>query len=292
MSGLGAATILAAYRAACEAELAALKPGNVHAHAAGHGMTVADFVTSAAVSALHVAAPSMAVGARILAAVEATSAACGQNTNLGIVLLAAPLAAAAERSRDLRQSLGGVLAGLTRADAEFTYRAIRLAAPGGLGRSDRHDVASEPTVTLLEAMRAAAGRDRIALQYATCFADVLGLGVGRLLTCRAAGWSEPWATCAAYMAFLGRFADSHVARKHGDATAAAVRERAARLAECLLTADDPASLQPDLLAFDQELKQAGINPGTSADLTVASYFAAALLAAGGEAQSSSKNTIT
>src|SRR5207342_2556160 len=106
-----------------------------------------------------------AVGARILAAVEATSAACGQNTNLGIVLLAAPLAAAAEQPGDLRQSLDEVLARLTRADAILAYRAIRLAAPGGLGTSDRHDVASEPTVTLLEAMRAAAGRDRIAMQY-------------------------------------------------------------------------------------------------------------------------------
>jgi len=28
-----------------------------------------------------------------------------------------------------------------------------------------------------------------------------------------------------------------------------------------------------LLAFDQELKAAGVNPGTSADLTVASLFA-------------------
>ncbi|MCB1637822.1 MAG: triphosphoribosyl-dephospho-CoA synthase [Thiothrix sp.] len=32
-----------------------------------------------------------------------------------------------------------------------------------------------------------------------------------------------------------------------------------------------------MLAFDQELKQQGINPGTSADLVVASLFAATLL---------------
>jgi len=36
------------------------------------------------------------------------------------------------------------------------------------------------------------------------------------------------------------------------------------------------ALQADLLKIDAELKAAGINPGTSADLTVATLFAAAL----------------
>jgi triphosphoribosyl-dephospho-CoA synthase len=34
--------------------------------------------------------------------------------------------------------------------------------------------------------------------------------------------------------------------------------------------------EANLLKFDAELKAAGINPGTSADLTVATLFAAAL----------------
>ena len=49
--GLDAALIGTLYRAACLAELDALKPGNVHAFAAGHRMVVADFITSADVSA-------------------------------------------------------------------------------------------------------------------------------------------------------------------------------------------------------------------------------------------------
>ena len=36
------------------------------------------------------------------------------------------------------------------------------------------------------------------------------------------------------------------------------------------------AVEADLLKFDAELKAAGINPGTSADLTVATLFAAAL----------------
>ncbi len=54
-------------------------------------------------------------------------------------------------------------------DAREVYAAIRLAAPGGLGRAVEQDVADEPTVTLLEVMRLAADRDDIAREYATGF---------------------------------------------------------------------------------------------------------------------------
>ena len=279
MNGLPPAAIAAAFLAACRAELEAPKPGNVHAHAPGHGMTVADFLSSAEAAAPFISDPARGVGARVLGAVEATRAACGQNTNLGILLLAAPLGAAAQAGGELRLSLERVLAGLTVEDASLAYRAIRLASPGGLGRSDRHDVAAEPTVTLLEAMRAAAARDRIARQYATGFADVLDLGVPRLLACRGRGWAEGWAVAATYLAFLASFPDTHVARKHGEAAAEAVRRRAAELEQHLMAGDDPEALLPKLLAFDEDLKRAALNPGTSADLTVASWFAESLQSA-------------
>jgi triphosphoribosyl-dephospho-CoA synthase len=279
MSGLPPAAVAAAFLAACRAELDALKPGNVHAHAPGHGMTVADFVSSAEAAAPFISDPARGVGGRVLGAVEATRAACGQNTNLGILLLAAPLAAAAQAGGELRSTLKRVLAELTVDDASLAYRAIRLASPGGLGRSDRHDVAAEPAVTLLQAMRAAAARDRIAHQYATGFADVLDVGVPRLLACRARGWGEGWAVAATYLAFLAGFADTHVARRHGEAAAEAVCRRAAELERHLMAGDDPEALLPALLAFDGDLKRAGLNPGTSADLTVASWFAESLQSA-------------
>ena len=94
MPGLSAAQISDLFLAACRAELDALKPGNVHVHAAGHGMQVAQFEASAAASAPFIAAAGVGVGARILGAVEASFAAAGCNTNLGILLLCAPLAAA------------------------------------------------------------------------------------------------------------------------------------------------------------------------------------------------------
>jgi triphosphoribosyl-dephospho-CoA synthase len=269
-----------AFVAACEAELRALKPGNVHLWSDGHRMTVTDFRRSAAAAAPAIADPALRTGRRIRQAVEATARAVGQNTNLGIVLLAAPLAQAAHRRRPgetLASALRQVLAGLDVADARDAFRAIRLAHPAGLGRASEHDVADEPHVSLLEAMRAAADQDSIARQYATGFSEILEGAVPLLLQACAQGWSEPWAVALVYLDFLGRRPDSHLARKHGPEVALAVSAEALGLAAKLAGCEDPASLESALLAFDRKLKVAGLNPGTSADLTVATHFAAALL---------------
>src|SRR5215468_5609908 len=102
-----------AFIAACRDELEALKPGNVHVFAPGHRMTTAQFIKSAAAAAGPLCEPSTRVGARIRGAVEATLRAVGTNTNLGIILLCAPLAAAVEAaSPDLRAGVAQVLESL------------------------------------------------------------------------------------------------------------------------------------------------------------------------------------
>jgi triphosphoribosyl-dephospho-CoA synthase len=267
-----------AYLAACRAELAAIKPGNVHARSAGHGMTAADFEVSAVVSAPFIADPERPVGSRILGAIEATWAAVKCNTNLGIVLLCAPLAAAAQsrHSGTLRARLSSVLETLDRSDAEQVYAAIRLANPGGLGESAAGDVRRPPTMSLAAAMALAAPRDRIARQYASDFIDVFEVGLPVLSAARTRWGDGEWAVTQVYIEFLARFPDSHVARKHGDATAERARAEAAGYAARFRGAADPKNMIDDLLAHDAALKGAGINPGTSADLTVASLFAAAL----------------
>jgi triphosphoribosyl-dephospho-CoA synthase len=267
-----------AFTDACTLELRALKPGNVHDYAAGHGMSVGDFVRSAAAAAEPLCRSGSTVGERIRDAAAATRATVGCNTNLGILLLAAPLIAAAEQATpgDLRGALHETLAALTIADAVAAYEAIRLANPGGLGRAGSQDVSAVPDVTLGAAMALAAERDRIARQYGTDYEDIFAIGVGGLTAARRQGLSPAWTVSRTYMEFLSAFPDSHVARKFGGGVAEGVRLDAAPLADRMTTIDDPARLAPDLLAFDTALKKRGINPGTSADLTVASILADAL----------------
>jgi len=272
------ARIRQAYLDACRAELQALKPGNVHVFADGHDMTVADFEASAVTSAAAIADPRLSVGARVWRAVRLSRAAAGCNTNLGILLLSAPLAAAAfdHAGTDLRQRLRRVLDDLGRDDADFVFRAISLANPGGLGEASEHDVRRPARVGLRAAMAAARRRDRIARQYVTGYDDVFRLGLKRLARAEALWGEGGWAVSAVYLGFLGRFPDSHVRRKFGLAAARALRASAADLDRRLMAARSPAALRRDLLRFDAELKSAGLNPGTSADLTVATLFAAKL----------------
>jgi len=270
-------TIAAAFREACLAELDALKPGNVHRFADGHSMSVADFEASAAAAAPAIGAADLSVGQRIEAAVNATQDAVNQNTNLGIILLVAPLAQAAlATGGSLRDRLDVVLGSLTVEDARAAYRAIRNAAPGGLGSVPAHDVGAEPAVTLLEAMTAAAGRDRIAWNYAHGFVDIFELGL-KWLEGGISRWGDvPWVTTYVYLGFLAHIPDTLIERKFGGDAASEVRDEARPIEAGLSQCTAPEEMAPPLTAFDRSLKERGLNPGTSADLTVATLFAAAL----------------
>jgi triphosphoribosyl-dephospho-CoA synthase len=272
--------IARAFIAACDAELQAIKPGNVHIHAPGHRMTVADFEVSARVSAPFIAKRGASIGARVLGAVQATKDAVGQNTNLGILLLCAPIAAAAEHLFEagpatperLRDALRRVLAATTVADAAAVYQAIRIASPAGLGHAEAEDVASAPTVPLTETMRLAAGRDRIARQYVTAFDDVFDIGVPIALAASDAPVIDPWTTTAIMFAFASRLPDSHIIRKYGEEFAESIcTEFSDKL--FLVIGKNVNRLK----LFDANLKVRSVNPGTSADLTVASVFISSLL---------------
>ena len=277
-SGLNPESVSQAVLDACLAELDALKPGNVHRFAEGHGMSVADFERSAAAAAPEIGAPGLTVGTRIERAIEATKMAAGQNTNLGMILLAAPLAQAAlaPLSGALHSRVASVLEGLSVEDARAAYRAIRTAKPGGLGDAPAHDVAGEPTVTLLEAMRVAATRDRIAWNYSNGFVDIFDLGLKWLEGGRTRWSSVPWVTTYVYLGFLAHIPDTLIERKFGGKLASEVRDEARPIEASLSQCATPDDLAGPLHAFDASLTERGLNPGTSADLTVATLFAAKL----------------
>jgi triphosphoribosyl-dephospho-CoA synthase len=265
------------FLAACSAELHALKPGNVHVHAGGHGMELEQFELSAAAAAPWIAAWGLKVGERILRAVEASLAAAGCNTNLGILLLSGPLAAAAQAppTGGFRDRVRGVLASLDEEDAAAVFEAIRRANPGGLGSVPDQDVALGPTVDLHRAMALAADRDRIARAYVTDFEEVFEFGLPALERARRQAADSAFMVTTLHMAYLAEAPDSHIARKFGAATAEEVRAEA----RGLKTLWDPVA-SPDtfeaLLTFDAELKGRSLNPGTTADFVVATLFAAAI----------------
>lgn len=268
--------LASAYQTACMVELQALKPGNVHVFADGHGMTIHDFVKSADASAAVIAKPDLSVGERIFDAVEATQKAVGMNTNLGLILLCAPLIHAAlhnQAGQTLQQSLSTTLSQLTTNDAQFTAQAILLANPAGLGRAGENDVHEKPDVTLLEMMCTAQYRDRIAWQYANAYQDIVEFGMARYGDAMAKWQNQAWATAALYLGFLARQLDTHVIRKYGESLAESVMVEAQDIEAAYWATDNPKLMQKKLLEWDVTLKKRNINPGTSADLTVATLLA-------------------
>lgn len=264
-----------AYKNACIGELQALKPGNVHVFADGHGMTIRDFIKSADASAAVIAQPDCSVGERIFSAIDATQKTVGLNTNLGLVLLCAPLIQAAlvgDSVQSLEKNLSAVLSGLSINDAILAAQAIVLANPAGLGNVSAHDVHQLPKVTLLEMMRTAQHQDRIAWQYANGFSDVLGFGLQRYDESMSKWQNQAWATTAVYLGFVSRQLDTHIVRKYGNLFAEAVVIEAQAMEAAHRLAENPKLIQKQLLEWDASLKARNINPGTSADLTVATLL--------------------
>ena len=277
-----------AFKAACMAELEALKPGSVHIFADGHNMTVQDFMLSAEAVSAVIAQPHLSLGQRILHSVQATQDAVKINTNLGIILLCAPLIHSALQAdeADFLSQLKNVLASTTITDAEQSFAAIRLASPAGLGESAQHDVHKTATCTLLAAMQTAANRDlpkdalsrdMIALQYSNNYAQIIESVM--LYQQALARWQRPaWAATTVHLHFMAHYCDSHIVRKYGETIAKLVQNEALEHESAFLKAYNPKNYLAPLLTFDEALKKRGLNPGTSADLTVATLLMANLQA--------------
>lgn len=274
---INADALMQCYQEACELELQAFKPGNVSVFAEGHDMTVADFRLSAMVSAKPLCHLEYSVGEKIFYAVQATREAVGCNTNLGIILLCAPLLEAVSSVQyselGLRAALQHVLATTTVSDAAWVFKAINLAAPGGLGTSNQQDVRDKPIVTLTEAMAIAADKDRIALQYVSAYGDIFDFCMPLYYNSVNKWADREWAALAVYAALLSQFPDSHIERKYGTRYNEIVASKMALLAQTLATVDNPSLLLPLLYRLDSEFKTLNINPGTSADMVVATVFA-------------------
>lgn len=258
---------------ACRSEVLAEKPGNVSPGKTFRNADVADFLESARVSAPWLAqAGTLGVGRAIYEAAKATRDAVGHNTNLGILLLLGPMAAV-RLEVPLLAGLPNLLRSLTVEDADWTYKAIRVAEPGGLGESDTQDVRESPTETLRECMRHAADRDLIAQQYTTDFHDILHRGL-ELFGESATAVPEAQRIGFVALKLMSVFGDSLVARKCGIAVSEGLKHRAASV----LVAGWPhtASGRQAWSEFDGWLRSDGnrLNPGTTADIIAAIVFAA------------------
>jgi triphosphoribosyl-dephospho-CoA synthase len=259
-------------QAACILDVAVLKPGNVGLLSGFRDLNATDLLLSgAAIAPILGQAPVHRIGDTIRNCVRATRLLTNTNTNLGIVLLLAPLASV-QPGLDLRGGLMRALMRLDVADARAAYEAIRLAQPGGLGTVTEQDVWAEPTVSLREAMALAADRDLVARQYVNDFEQIFE-GVEFLRQeMRGARPSVGSAVVGLFIQTLAKYPDSLIVRRHGQRAADQVSARASEILQSKRRFD-----LDSVIGFDEWLRNQvwpPRNPGTTADLVTASLFAA------------------
>lgn len=277
--GLGLESPTAA-RLACLLEAVAPKPGNVHPQADFGDMTFGDLAASAqCIGDILEFGDARCPGEFARDAALAIQTRVGKNTYLGTILLLAILGRVSDdhlRKGDsrgiFRQETGHILERLTPRDAELVYDAIRVAAPGGLGKSEEFDVRGAPPVRLLDAMRRASDQDLIARQYGNGFHEVYEVVLPLLCEGLAAGWTVLDAIVWTHVALMSRYGDSLIARKCGPSGSDQAKLRAA----AVLASGAPFSqaFHRALSDLDGWLRGDGHrrNPGTTADLIAAGLF--------------------
>jgi triphosphoribosyl-dephospho-CoA synthase len=257
---------------ACIWEATARKPGNVHRYHDFADTGYLDFIMSAAaIAPILPDAGSRPLGVTVREALCATRRVARGNTNLGIVLLLAPLAKA-DIGADYRGNVDQVLDALTLEDSRLVYRAIAEASPGGLGEAPSEDVRREPTLPLRQAMALAAERDLVARQYSNGFVEVFDEAAPAVLAGIERTGCLEGGIIHAQLHLMSRHGDSLIARKRGQTET----EEAARRAAAVLAAGWPETEQgrEALTSLDRWLRAEGNqrNPGTTADLIAAGLF--------------------
>ncbi|MCR4427993.1 MAG: triphosphoribosyl-dephospho-CoA synthase [Caldiserica bacterium] len=256
----------------CILEATAEKPGNVTRFKDASDMRYTHFLLSAiAIGPAFEKAKDLGVGEIIFSAIRDTHRFVHCNTNLGIVLLLAPLAKACLEGGEWETSLNRLLNSLTVEDAIFAYRAIRIANPGGMGKVKEYDVQEgDPDITLKEAMELARERDLIAREYVSDFEITLSFGAPELLK----NWEKSGdildSIVQTFLLLLSEFPDSKISRSRGEEIA---REVSSRASEVLKEGGIYTRKGRDsLFNFDLFLREGKLNPGTTADLVTSSLF--------------------
>ena len=263
-----------AYLFACRKDIELIKPGNVNIKSPHSDTKAEDYLESSLLSSKELFKTDYSLGERILNSIKVTRSKVKTNTNLGIILLCAPIIHACIyfNNLTLREGLKKTLSTSTVKDTQDLCMAINISAPGGLGTREIYDTASKPTVSILEIMNHSASYDRISYQYSHDYSDIFDFIIPRLVFLNKKHNSLDISLSLMFMEILAKIPDSHISRKFDDKIAKKTSNNASDLLKILDREYSPDYLVDRLNNLDYEYKKKGINPGTTADLLVASLM--------------------
>jgi triphosphoribosyl-dephospho-CoA synthase len=266
-----------AFEYACKLDVFSIKPGNVFHGYPAYGMTHKDFLQSSMACSDIICEQNMDIGEKILECVKSSMDVVGCNTNLGIILLCVPIVEALymDKNHIFNQSnLKKVISNINEDQTKKIYKAINVANAGGMGLKDEFDLNNNKSkgFTILEAMNFASSYDYIAEEYSNNFNNIINtISVNWRKYFKQMGSGEN-ATTATFLNLISSNPDSLIARKYGLDKAKAVSEGFKAISNQYCASKNPNNLNNQLLLLDSELKIQGLNPGTTADVVVASIF--------------------
>ena len=261
----------------CNKEMDSLKPGNVHKYSKGHGMSTKDFFKSSLIISKCLTKNNLNLGQKILSSVNEIQNKIKKNTNLGIILMLSPIVTVVQKEgiitkKKLLIKIKSLIKKQNVKNSIPIFKAISLISPGGLGISKKYDVNEMPKTKLYKAMEFSRKRDLIARQYCNGFEDIYNTGIPAYKKFYNKCGKVNWALTGVYLTFLKKFNDSHIVRNKGREIATNVRKEAQKYYFFLKRNKNLNKIKKKLLFFDKKLKSKGINPGTIADLTVATLL--------------------
>ena len=261
----------------CDAEIKSLKPGNVHKYSEGHGMNLKDFLKSSLIISKCLTKNNLDLGKKILISVNEIQNKIKKNTNLGIILMLSPIATIVQEEgviskEELLKKIKSLIKKQNIKNSIPIFKAISLTSPGGLGFSKKYDVNEPPNTNLYKAMEFAKKKDLIARQYCNGFEDIYKIGIPAYKKFYNKWGKVDWALTGVYLTFLKKFNDSHIVRNKGNKIATSIKKEAKKYYFFLKRNKNLTKIKKKLLIFDKKLKSKKINPGTTADLTVATLL--------------------
>ena len=261
----------------CDTEIKSLKPGNVHKYSEGHGMNLKDFLKSSLIISKCLTKNNLDLGKKILISVNEIQNKIKKNTNLGIILMLSPIATIVQEEgviskEELLKKIKSLIKKQNIKNSIPIFKAISLTSPGGLGFSKKYDVNEPPNTNLYKAMEFAKKKDLIARQYCNGFEDIYKIGIPAYKKFYNKWGKVNWALTGVYLTFLKKFNDSHIVRNKGNKIATSIKKEAKKYYFFLKRNKNLTKIKKKLLIFDKKLKSKKINPGTTADLTVATLL--------------------
>ena len=262
------------YLFSCKKDIELIKPGNVSMKSPHLDTTAEDYITSSVNSSNALFLKEYSLGERIFYAINLTKEKVSVNTNLGIILLCAPIIHAFIyfKNKPLKDSIHNLILETTEKDTMLICEAIQKANPGGLGSSDKMDVKSMPRVNLHEIMSYSSKYDRISHQYTNKFSDILDFILPRINEYQKTGETLDFSLPLIFLEILAEIPDSHITRKFGEKIAKKTSNQAYDLLKILKRDSSRENAMKYIADLDYDYKKNGINPGTTADLLIASLM--------------------